>query len=131
MKDRAGSFGLLWMRLIMGFGIATHGYDKLINGKMHEFASTVERLGFPQPMLFALAAALSEFLGGICVALGLGTRIAAGFIFITMSVAMFIAQASQPLAAKELAGLYWAIAGALICTGPGMWSVDEWPKGGR
>ena len=122
---------MLWMRLLMGFGMAMHGYDRLINGKMHEFAGAVERIGFPQPMLFALAAALSEFLGGICVALGLGTRIAAGFIFITMSVAIFLAQASQPFAAKELAGCYWAMAGALVCLGPDMWSIDEWPKGGR
>ena len=41
------------------------------------------------PLVFAWLAALAEFLGGLCVALGIGTRIAASFAAFTMFVATF------------------------------------------
>jgi len=49
----------------------------------------VANLGFPAPALFAWAAALAEFLGGLLVFLGLGTRVAAAFAAFTMVVAGF------------------------------------------
>ena len=62
--------------------MATGGGDRLISG--------VETLGFPMPGLFAWAAALAEFGGGLLVALGLGTRVAASFAAFTMFVAAFL-----------------------------------------
>jgi putative oxidoreductase len=62
----------------------------LASGRGDGFISGVESLGFPLPALFAWAAALAEFLGGLCVALGLGTRVAAAFAASTMFVAAFV-----------------------------------------
>ena len=85
----------------------------------------VAHMGFPMPEVFAWAATLSEFVGGILLILGLATRFAAFFIFFTMSVAAFIALKSAPLqGGKELALAYWAIAGALMMTGAGCLSFD-------
>jgi putative oxidoreductase len=81
-------------------------------------------MGFPSPDLFAWAAALSEFLGGILIALGLGTRIAAFFVFSTMTVAVFIRHASDTFDVKELALLYGTIAMAIVLIGPGRFSLD-------
>lgn len=81
-------------------------------------------MGFPLPGLFAWAAALSEFLGGILVALGLATRPAAFFVFATMAVAAFIRHAPDPFRVKELALAYWTMAGTLILMGGGPWSLD-------
>lgn len=83
---------VLMLRL-SGFGLAfAHGWQKvsmLASGNGGPFLAGVEALGFPMPMVFAWAAALAEFVGGLCVALGIGTRIAAGFAAFTMFVAAF------------------------------------------
>lgn len=118
------SLGLLWLRLLAGYGIATHGYAKVFGGGIGQMTEGVAGMGFPLPAVFAWAASLSEFAGGVCLALGLGTRVAAAFIFITMSVAFLRAHAADLFATKELAFLYWAISGALIAIGGGRFSLD-------
>ena len=87
----------------MGSGIAYHGYGKVFGGDITPLTQGVTAMGFPYPEVFAWAAALSEFLGGICIVLGLFTRPAAFFVFATMSVAAFIAHKADPLQTKELA----------------------------
>lgn len=128
-KEQVTSWGLLWLRLLMGTGIALHGAQKIFGGKMDFFAEGVAAMGFPAPLFFAWAAALSEFLGGIFAALGLKTRVAAFFVFTTMSVAAFVHHASDPLQVRELALAYWTMAGTLIFTGGGTFSLDGWLAG--
>src|SRR3989338_1226728 len=124
MKEKALSVGLLWLRVLAGAGIAHHGYGKVFGGHVAGLAEGVAQMGFPMPLVFAWAAALSEFAGGILLVLGLGTRYAAFFVFCTMSVAAFIHHRMDPLQARELALAYWTISGALIMTGAGKFSVD-------
>jgi len=121
------SLGLLWLRVLMGAGIATHGYGKIFGGGMEQFTGFIGSMGLPQPEIMAWAAALSEFGGGILIILGLATRFAALFIFATMGTAIFVAHAADPFAKKELALAYWTMAGTLILTGAGRWSID-WLK---
>jgi putative oxidoreductase len=84
---------LLLLRLT-GIGLAVgHGWGKiyaLATGGGDRFISGVAALGFPLPALFAWAAALAEFGGGLALALGIGTRVAAAFAAFTMFVAAFI-----------------------------------------
>ena len=92
---------------------------------MEQFTEGVAKMGFPMPDVFAWAGALSEFLGGVLIALGLGTRIAASFVFSTMAVAAFIRHASDPFDVKELALLYGTVAMAIVLIGPGRFSLDH------
>jgi putative oxidoreductase len=137
---------LLLLRLA-GLGLAlAHGWGKvaaLSTGQGQGLIETVGRLGFPAPALFAWAAALSEFAGGLLVALGLGTRIAAGFAAVTMAVAAFVRHhaltrlvawlglASVPdetLKAwgnPELALVYLVVLLAVLLLGPGRLSLDR------
>ena len=124
MKESLHNLGLLLLRVMMGSGMAYHGYGKIFGGHMDKFIAGVAHMGFQHPEIFAWAAALSEFVGGILIVLGLLTRLAALFIFVTMSVAAFITLASSPLDAKELALAYWAMAGCLLLTGPGAIAAD-------
>jgi len=116
--------GLLWLRILMGLGIASHGWQKIFGGQMDRFAAGIAEMGFPLPGLFAWAAALSELLGGLLIVLGLGTRAAALFVFATMSIAAFIRHAPDPFSKKELALAYWTMAGLLILAGAGRFSLD-------
>lgn len=125
MKARLTDIGLLWLRVLAGAGIMTHGYGKIFGGRMEKFAGGVGEMGFPMPLFFAWAAALSEFVGGLCLALGLGTRVAAFFIACTMSVAAFIRHAADPFGRKELALAYWTIAIALLILGGGRYAVER------
>lgn len=117
--------GLLWLRIVTGFGIMTHGYPKIFGGKMEGFTSLTADLGFPLPGFFAWLAALTELLGGLLLAVGAGTRIVALLLLGTMLVAAFMQHAGDPFSEKEMAILYLTFAGTLMLTGPGKFSVDS------
>src|SRR5262245_35087290 len=117
--------GLLWLRVLMGSAIAYHGYGKIFGGYMSQMIPGVAALGFPAPVLFAWLAALSEFAGGLLIVFGLFTRVAAFFVFFTMSVAAFVAHAKDPFQVKELALAFWTMAGTLMLTGAGRFSLDR------
>lgn len=125
-REAMRDVGLLWLRVLLGIGIATHGYGKLFGGHMADFQAGVEKLGLPfgSPEVLAHLAAWSEFAGGIFLAMGLGTRIAALLIFGTMTVAAFVRHADDAFGVKELALCYWTMAGTLVLTGPGRISLD-------
>ena len=125
IKEKLLSIGLLWLRMFVGLGAAHHGFGKVFGGHIDQFAIGVGQMGFPMPIVFAWAAALSEFLGGILLVLGLGTRFAGFFVFFTMAVAFFIHHKADPLDVKELAAAYGVVAGALVMTGPGCLSLDH------
>lgn len=124
MKDFLLNVGLFGLRVLAGTGLAYHGFGKVFGGNMAGFAQGVAKLGFPAPDFFAWAAALSEFLGGILLILGLFTRPSAFFVFVTMAVAGFLQHAKDPFQVKELAFLYGIVALSLILTGAGKFSVD-------
>lgn len=121
----AFDFGVLWLRVFMGTGIAYHGYGKVFGGHMAKMIEGVGHMGFPYPEVFAWAAALSEFLGGILIVLGLFTRPAAFFVACTMTVAAFVAHAKDPLATKELALAYLVMAVTVLILGAGQVSADS------
>ena len=92
---------------------------------MEKFTGGVAEMGFPAPGLFAWLAALSELIGGVCLALGLGTRVSAALIAGTMFVAAFIRHGADPFAKKELALLYLAVMMFFALYGGGKWAVER------
>jgi putative oxidoreductase len=151
-KTLPHDLALLLLRL-SGLGLAlAHGWGKVValsTGRGEGFIAGVEALGFPLPALFAWAAALAELLGGLCVALGLGTRVAAAFAAVTMFVAAFlrhhalqhllvtlgVMKASEETVRSwgnpELALVYFAVFAALVLTGGGRFSLERVLPGGR
>ena len=136
---------LLVLRLA-GIGLAVfHGWPKLsalVSGTSR-FHEGLAAMGLPFPVALAWAAALAETVGGLAVALGLFTRVAATLCAVTMAVAAFARHhahhyllgklglyAVTPESAKawgnpELALLYLGAFVALALAGAGRYSLDR------
>ncbi len=122
--SRATDLGLLVLRLGFGLTLAfAHGLGKI--PPSDGFVGATAAMGFPLPVVFAWAAALSEFLGGLLIAVGLATRPAAVFVGITMMVAAFVQHGADPFGDKEMALLYLFAAVALALAGAGRLSLDR------
>lgn len=117
--------GITLLRLFAGISLAlAHGWGKVPPGE--GLITGTANLGFPMPTLFAWAAGLSEFLGGIFLAIGLFTRLSGFFIAFTMLVAILGVHGADPYQKKELAFMYFFIALAFTIKGSGDWSVDSY-----
>lgn len=117
-------FSLLFLRVLAGLTMAfSHGLGKVPPPEM--LIQKVGEFGFPMPGFFAWAAALSEFAGGLLLAMGLLTRPAALFLSITMLVAAFGIHWNDPFGKKELGLLYFAICLVFVLRGSGRWSIDH------
>lgn len=114
---------LTLLRIAAGLMMAAfHGWGKLPPSA--DLVQGVESMGFPLPTVFAWAAGLSEFVGGILLAIGLCTRPAAFFIACTMIVAAFIVHRADPLAAREMAILYLGVSLVFLANGAGRFGFD-------
>ena len=112
-------------RVFAGLLFLQHGLQKL-------FGAFGGVAGNGQPVeLFSLfgAAGLIEFIGGIAIAVGLFTRLAAFISAIEMLVAYFMVHAPNgliPLVNQgELALLYFAAFAAITAFGAGKWSLEK------
>ena len=130
---RFGDIGLTFARVCIGAFMAIgHGYGKIFNdagiGPTDQFIKATEGMGFPAPTVFAWMAALTEFVGGILIALGLLTRPTAFFLAGNMMVAAFVAHAKNDWFGappnKEYALLFFVPALMFVFTGAGRFSID-------
>jgi putative oxidoreductase len=125
--------GLLLLRLVLGLTLAGHGAQKLfgvfggpgIKGTGGFFVN----LGFRAPAAMALFAGLSEFGGGLGIALGLLTPFAALALAVTMIVAVMTVHIKNGFWASgggyEYNLLIWTGAVAIAAIGPGRFSLDH------
>jgi putative oxidoreductase len=84
--------GSLVLRLGLGIMFVAHGLQMtfgLFGGTgVAGFAEMLGKMGLPHPTVLAYMAALSALLGGICLIIGLATRLATIPLMIFMLVAM-------------------------------------------
>ncbi|MEM6326570.1 MAG: DoxX family protein [Bacteroidota bacterium] len=123
-SDVATDLGLLVLRVGIGLAMAfAHGLGKIPPSE--GFINATANLGFPLPELFAWAAALAEFGGGLLIAVGLLTRPAAAALAFTMAVAFFGAHGGDPFGERELAFVFGIASVALMISGAGRLSLDR------
>src|SRR3954468_891791 len=75
------------IRLIAGGSLAYHGYQILF-GNIEGASRFFESVGFEDGMLWAWVVGILQFVCGLCLALGLFTRLAAGPIIVFLIVAI-------------------------------------------
>lgn len=84
---------LLILRVFIGVCFIVHGLGKLGivgPGNMTGFTGWLQALGVPFPAVQARMAMATEIIGGLLLTVGLATRLAAIFLFVTMMVAALI-----------------------------------------
>ncbi len=124
------SLFLLFVRLYWGWQFAIDGWGKLHNlGGVTEYFGS---LGLPAPGPTAVFISLLELVGGILLAVGLGTRFIALLLTGNMTVAYitgdreallsFFSDPDKFIAAAPFS--YWLASLIVLVFGPGAYSVD-------
>ncbi|MFE3798702.1 DoxX family protein [Nocardia tengchongensis] len=119
--------GLAIVRVSVGGLLAVHGSQKLFgwfNGYgLDATAGAFAHMGYGPGKFFATLAGLSEVVGGLLLALGLLTPLAAAIVLGTMINAVNVAR-SGGFAMWELPAVYALVAVAFAFAGPGRLSLD-------
>ena len=124
--------GFLLLRLTVGLTLAAHGAQKLFGWfggpGLDGTGKGMEMLGFLPGRRHALMAGLSEVGGGLLLALGLVTPVAASIVFAVMLVAGVSAHVTRGFFITNGGYEYTLILGtsglSLAFTGPGLLSLD-------
>lgn len=117
------SLGLLILRVAAGVLMMTHGWSKIQNFEgMVQSGFDPVGLGATLSVVMLIGA---EFIAALFIVLGLLTRLSAVPLIVAMSVAAFVAHASDPLQVKELSLIYLTIFATLLITGAGKYSLDS------
>jgi putative oxidoreductase len=131
LLDRLQSPLLLLIRLYWGWQFAQSGWGKLHH--LDRVADFFQSLNIPAPHVNALVIAMVECVGGILLALGLGSRAVSLVLFINMSVAFVTAD-------REALGMvlsdpgkfygadpytFWFAALLILIFGPGWLAADR------
>jgi putative oxidoreductase len=127
------TLGLLIIRVIAGLTMAAHGSQKLFGwfdgpGRRGT-AGMMEKLGFREPAVMASLAGLAEFAGGLGLALGFLTPLAAIAIVVVMLNATFTVHLKNGFwntaGGYEYPLVMSAIAVGIAAAGPGDASADN------
>ena len=147
-------WGLVPLRLVVGFGFLAHGWAKWSRGPA-AFAKLLAQIGVPLPQVTAWVVTLTEILGGIALMLGALVAIVSLPLIVSMLVAMFTVQLRFGFSSVNTIGLtpegpvfgppgyeinllYIGALVALATAGGSPWSVDalrrrrgleSWPTG--
>lgn len=124
--------GLLVLRMVLGLTLAAHGAQKLFGWfggpGLEGLAGWLGSIGFRAPRFNAALAALSETGGGLLLALGLLTPVAAAAYFAVMAVAGISVHRKAGFFAQQGGYEYTLVLGlaalSLAFTGPGALSLD-------
>src|SRR5512143_1793952 len=120
--DKYYDYGLLVLRIAIAM-IALHGISKLMN--LAGTGAFFGKLGVPLPELMAVFIALLETVGGICILLGIATRVFGILIAFDLATAILLTNPLKGISPHEME-LWFMLTGiAIALTGPGKFSLRE------
>lgn len=123
-------YGYAFIRFCTGAVIVPHGYTKLFAGAMGAATGMIAKLGLEPAGAWAHLVGVVEFAGGIMLAIGLLTRLAAAALIIEFAVIVFaVKYASGYFAFRggfEFEALLGLLCVAIFFKGGGRFSVDRY-----
>lgn len=124
------SLALLFLRVIAGVFMLTHGYPKFLMLFSDGPIQFADPIGIGETASLVLAA-FGEFLCSILLIFGVTTRFSALSLLINMLVAGLIVHAGDAFQIREMSLLYASIYVVILITGAGKYSVDNWLVKGK
>ena len=125
-------WGAFFLRLVLGAAMVYHGYDKVIPAggfHTHPFSALQHHshyvVSLGMPYWLGYVSALTEFVGGILILLGLLTRFAAFMIAVDMLFAILLVNRHHGYAGSEYSLALFVIAIMLIFYGAGTLALDR------
>ena len=115
-------FVLLLLRLGLGILMIPHGYDKLVH--ISDYQKTFLNFMGMGSTISLLLTIFAEFFCSVFLVMGLFSRVSALILFITMTVATFLANNGDVFGKAEHAMLYLVGYVVIILIGPGKASMD-------
>ena len=127
------SYGILFLRVVVGLTVAAHGAQKLFGSfgghGPRGTAGFFGTLGFRAPLLMAFAAGTAELGGGLLLATGFLTPLAALAIAVVMLNAIFTVHRRNGFwngnGGYEFNLAIWSVAVAIAAIGAGRFSLDR------
>jgi putative oxidoreductase len=125
-------WGAFLLRLVLGVAMVSHGYGKVIPASgfhgntfaaLNHHSHFVASLGLPYWLGYV--SALTEFVGGLLIVLGLFTRFAAFMIACDMLVAILLVTRRHGYSGSEYALSLFALAVMLLFIGAGALGLDR------
>lgn len=120
--------GLLLLRLVLGVIFIAHGLQKILVDSIPGVAAGFGGMGIPAPEVAAVVVAGVEVVGGALLIVGLGTRVFAVLLTVSMAVALVLVHLAAGFFAADGGYEYvllLAVASlALALTGPGRIAID-------
>ncbi|MGI3164812.1 DoxX family protein [Pseudooceanicola sp. 200-1SW] len=115
----------LWLRVISGVALMVHGWPKIQNPT--GAAEMVTGLGFAPGWLWSILLSVTEFTGGLLLALGLLTRLAAGGTTVILLVTVYFhwIVLEQGYRGAELSLIWSAVTLTFLAKGGGRYSLDR------
>lgn len=123
--------GVTLIRIITGLMMAYHGFEIFNNKLMLDYAKWLTDLHFPNPALMAYLGKGSELAAGICITIGLFTRLAVWPMIITMLLIAFGMGHGKVFYEDQHPFLFVLIGLFLFFNGSGKYSVDQFLYGNR
>jgi putative oxidoreductase len=127
------SYGILLLRVVFGLTLAAHGAQKLFgwfggHGPSGT-SSFFRRLGYRRALTMAVVAGIAEIGGGVLLAVGLATPLAALALSVVMLNAIVAVHLKNGFWSSnggwELNALVLTVVIALTATGPSRFSLDH------
>jgi putative oxidoreductase len=116
------------IRVFAGLALVAHGYPKLFVDPGPS-AEWFEEIGYEPGLFWAYAVGIVEVAGGLCLAIGLLTRIAAVPILVFLATAITYHWQFGfywNMRGFEYPLFWWLVVFHFLIRGGGAWSVDAW-----
>lgn len=125
---RFAKWGMLPLRIVVGFVFLMHGGQKLFIFGLAGTADIMGKLGLPLPLICAAIVIALELLGGLAILLGVFTRLGGAVLAFEMVIAILVARVAGGFFAPYGYEFELTLLGAALTfafNGPGRMSLEE------